>query len=124
MKSGYLTLAFWEAQKGWNCYVTPTFSGVPNAIRPRKSELATSPLPTWGPKREHDCCVTTAFSGVPKAKCGEKIKNCYFTRAFSGAQIRAEALRSPYILGASQSKSPRAKPLERNQKWLPHMCVL
>ena len=34
--------------------------------RGRKSEVATSPLPSWGPKRGRNCYATRAFSGVPE----------------------------------------------------------
>ena len=31
----------------------------------RKSEVAASPLPSWGPKRGRKCYITPAFSGIP-----------------------------------------------------------
>ena len=46
-------------------YITPAFSG-PQSKGP-KSEMATSPLPSWGPKGGQSGYITTAFSGVPKA---------------------------------------------------------
>ena len=52
-------------KRGWNCYITPAFSGVPNK-GDKKSEVAASPLPSRGPKRGRNCYVTPAFSGVPK----------------------------------------------------------
>ena len=47
-----------------------------------KSEVATSPLPSWGPKRGRKCYVTLAFSWVPNK--GDKIRSGYRTPAFSG----------------------------------------
>ena len=58
-------------KRGLKCYVTPAFSGIPNAKRGAlkissspiqsriKSEVAASPLPSRGPKRELNCyaCV-------------------------------------------------------------------
>ena len=52
------------------------------------------------------------------------------TRAFSGAQKRAEMLRHPCILRDPQRQARRAKSQmvpkkgERNKKWLPHPCLL
>ena len=43
----------------------------------RKSEVAASPLPSWGPKRGRKCYVTPAFSGVRNAKRREKINSGY-----------------------------------------------
>ena len=31
-----------------------------------KSEVATSPLPSWGPKEGYKCYITSMFSAVPK----------------------------------------------------------
>ena len=63
-------------KRGRKCYITPAFSGIPNAKRGEqnqkwsptkggaKSEVAASPLPSRGPKRGRKCYVTPAFSGV------------------------------------------------------------
>ena len=40
--------------------------------RETKSEVAASPLPSWGPKQGRKCYITPAFSGVPNAKRGEQ----------------------------------------------------
>ena len=61
--------------------------------RGTKSELATSTLPSRGPRRGRKSYVTPTFSGIPNAKRGEKIRTGYLTPAFSGAQKRAEMLR-------------------------------
>ena len=58
MRNGCLTPPFSRAQKGGDCYIAPTFTGIPNAKRNEqqvntgakqretKSDLATSPLPS------------------------------------------------------------------------------
>ena len=46
--------------------------GPQRQARGAKSEVATSPLPSWGPKRGRKCYVQPAFSGVPNAKRGEQ----------------------------------------------------
>ena len=51
-------------KRGRNCYITPTFSGIPKH-RGTKSELAASILPSGGPKSGRKCYITPAFSGVP-----------------------------------------------------------
>ena len=61
-----------------------------------KSEVAASPLPSWGPTGGQKCYVTTserrycyvtlAFSGIPNK--GDKIRGARFTPAFSGADKR------------------------------------
>ena len=40
-----------------------------------------------------------AFLGVPNAKLGEKIRSGFLTPTFLGAQMRAEVLRNPYVVG-------------------------
>ena len=84
---------------GQNCFATPTFLGVPNRNW-TKSELATSPLSSWGPKGGRYCYVTLACSGVPQK--GGQNQNWHVTPAFSGAQKRAELLRNPCVLGGAQ----------------------
>ena len=182
-------------KRGRKCYVTPAFSGIPNAKhgeqnrsgcltpafsgakkraemlchpcilgdpqhRGTKSEVATSPLPSRGPKRGRKCYVIPAFSGIPNAKReeqnqkwsptkGNTIRSARLTRASSGAQMRAEMLHHPCILGDPQhrgtksevatsplpsrgpkrgwkcyatpafSRIPNAKRGEQNQKWFP-----
>ena len=71
----------------------------------RKSDVATSPLPSQGFKRRRNCYVTRAFSGIPNAKLGEKIRSGSLTPAFSGAQKKAELLRNPCILGDPQHQA-------------------
>ena len=59
--------------------------------------------------------VGAIIHGGPQQK--NKIRNCYPTPAFSGAQKRAEVLCNPCILGGSQRRG-------QNQKRLPHPCLL
>ena len=51
----------------------------------------------WGPKNGRNGYITPAFSGVPTQR--DKIKRGYFTLAFSGANMWAEWLHSPNLLG-------------------------
>ena len=98
-------------KRGRNRYVTPAFSGVPNAKRGDKIRSGTSPVPSRGPKRRRNCYVTPTFSGVPYAKRGGKLKIAHLTRGFSRAQKRGELLRNPYILG-----DPQCQARGQNQK--------
>ena len=59
---------------GRKCYVTPTFSAVPNAKRREKIKSGGLTLVFSGSKRGRKCYVTPAFSAVPNAKRGEKIR--------------------------------------------------
>ena len=93
--------------------------GCPTPSAGRKSDVATSPLPSRGPKRGRKCYFTPAFSGVPNTKRGEKIRSGYLTDAFSGAQKRAEMLCHPCILGG-----PQRQAWGEDQKWLPHAYLL
>ena len=43
-----------------------------------------------------------ALLGVPDAKLGEKIRSGFHTPTFLGAQMRAEVLRNPYVVGGPQ----------------------
>ena len=93
--------------------------GSPTPSAGTKSEVATSHVPSRGPKRGRNNYVTPAFSGVPNAKRGDRLRIGHLTRAFSGAQKRAELLHNPCILG-----SPRRQARGQNQKWPPHTCLL
>ena len=55
--------------------------GSPN--KGTKLNMATSPLPSWGPTSGWKCYITPAFSGVPKQ--GDRIKSGFLTPTFSGA---------------------------------------
>ena len=92
-------------KRGRNCYVTPAFSGVPNAKRGEQNQK-------WSPTK------------------GNKIRSGSLTPAFSRAQKRAVMLRHPCILGDPQRQARGAKSKvvpnkgEQNQKWLIHSCLL
>ena len=92
-------------KRGRTCYVTPAFSGIPNAKRREQNQK-------WSPTK------------------GNKTKSGCLTAAFSGAQKRAEMLRHPCILGDPQRQAQGAKSEvvpnkgEQNQKWMPHRCLL
>ena len=62
-------------RRGRNCYVTPAFSGVPNAKRGDKIRSGYLTPAFLGATRGRDCYVTPAFSGVPNAKRGDKIRS-------------------------------------------------
>ena len=104
---GASPLPSWGPKRGRKCNVTPVFSGVPNAKRGTKSEVAASPMPSQRPKRGRKCYVTLAFSGVPNK--GDKIRSGCLTLAFSGAQKRAELLRNPYVPGGPQQRGQNRK---------------
>ena len=65
-------------------------------------------MPSRGPKRGQNCYITPIFSGVPYAKRRDKIG--HLTRAFSGAQKRAEWLRTLAL-----SAIPNAKRGDRSR---------
>ena len=62
--------------------------GSPTPSAGRKSEVAASPLPSWGPKRGRNCYATLAFSGVPNAKRGEKIRIVCLTTWHTSRQCK------------------------------------
>ena len=84
----------WRPKRGRDCYVTPAFSGIPNAqcadpnhkwypTKGNKMRSGRLTLSTSGLKRGRKRYVTLTFSGIPNAQHGEQ-----------------------------------------NQKWLPHGCLL
>ena len=92
-------------KRGRKCYITPAFSGIPNASSGEQNQ-------TSSPTKENI------------------IKGGYLNPAFSAAQRRAEMLRHPCILGDPQHLERGAKSElvpttgERNRKWLPLPCLL
>ena len=83
---GYLTLAFWGAQKRAEVLRNPGILPIPSAQR--KWELATARLTSRGPERGQNCYVTTTFMGVPNARHGEQISIGSLPTTFSGAEKR------------------------------------
>ena len=63
-------------RRGWKCYVTLAFLGVPNTERGEKIRSGCLTPPAWGPKRGRKCFVTPTCSGVPNAKRMEQIRRC------------------------------------------------
>ena len=115
------------------CYVTPPFSGIPNAKRGERKNQKWSP--TNGNKIISGC-LTPAFSEAQKRaemrrhRCilgdpqrqargtknqkwsptkGNKIRSGYLTRAFLGAQKRAEMPCHPFILGDPQQRGTKSE---------------
>ena len=94
--------------------------------RGAKSEVAASPLPSWGPKRGQKCYITPAFSEIPNAKRGEQnqkwsptkgntIGSGCLTPSFLGAEKRAEMLHFPFNMRGPPHQARGAK----IQKWSP-----
>ena len=98
-------LPSWGPKRGRKCYITPPFSGVPNAKRGEQNK---------------NCTPTK----------GNKIRSACLTPAFSGAQKRVKMLHHPSILGRPQRQGRGAKTevhpqkREQNEIWLPHPCLL
>ena len=99
-------------KRGRKCYVTPPFSGIPNAKRGKKFRSGYL-TPAFSGN------VTPAFSGVPNAKRWEKFRSGYLTPTFSSGKKRAEVLRNPCIL-----RGPQRQAREENQNWLLHPYLL
>ena len=72
--------------RGRNCYVTPAFSGLPNAKKGEKIRRG---------------YLTPAFWGFPNPKRAYKIRNGYLASAFFGAKKSAELLHKMIILAGS-----------------------
>ena len=119
MRTGSLTPTFSGAQKEAEMQHHPCILG-DLQHRGTKSEVAASPLPSWGPKRGRKRYVTPAFSAFPNAKHGEqnekwsptkgsKVESGCLPPDVSGAQKRAEMLCHPCILGGPQRQARGAK---------------
>ena len=109
----------WGSKRGWTCYVTTAFSGVPNKIA-TKSEVAASPLPSLGPERGRNCYLTPTFlGGLQRQWRGGHQKLASSPLAFSGARKRVELLRNPCTL-----KAPQRQVRGENQKGLPQPCLV
>ena len=81
-----------------------------------KSEVAASPLPSWGPKRGRKCYATPAFSGVPNK--GEQNHKGMCRPCLLGNPKEGGNATLPLHCRGSQKKR------EQNQKWLPQPCLL
>ena len=97
-------------KRGRNCYVTPAFSGVPNAKRGEQNQKwLPHPCLLWRPTTRRNCYGTPAFSRVPNAKHGEKIRSGCLTTAFLEAHKWAELACHPCILGCPQRQARGTK---------------
>ena len=91
--------------------------GSPTPSVGRKSEVATSPLPSRGPRRGRKCYVIPAFSGVPDAKRREKFRSGYLTPAFSAGQRGRKCYVTPAFSWVPNAK--RGKKIKRAASPLP-----
>ena len=72
-------------KKGWNCYVTSAFSGVPNAKRGEIIRIGDLSRALSRAQKRENCYVTTTLLGVPNAMRGKKIRSGYLNPVFLGA---------------------------------------
>ena len=138
-------LPSWGPKRGRKCYVTPAFSGVPNAKHAEQNQKwLPHPCLLGGPKEGGNATSPLHSRGSPTPSAGSKIRSGCLTPAFLGAQNTAEMLRYPCILGGPQRQARGAKSQvpastlpsggpgtgrkcytgEQNQKWLPHPSLL
>ena len=99
-------LPSWGPKRGRKCYVTPAFSGVPNAKRGEQNQKwLPHPGLLGGPKEGGNATLPLHSRGSPTPSAGSKIRSGCLTPAFSRAQKRAEMLRHACILGAPQCQA-------------------
>ena len=127
-------------KRGQRCYITPAFSGVPNAKRGEKIRCgyltpAFSGVPNKGdkikvgPKEGKDATSPPHSRGSPTPSAGRKSDVTTSPLPSRGsptkgtrskwAQKRAKMLHHPRILGG-----PQRQARGENQMWLPHPCLL
>ena len=114
IRSGCLTPAFSGAQKRAEMLRHPCILRRPQE-RGRKSEVATSPLPSRGPERGQQCYVTRAFYRVRNAERGEENQKWLPHPCLLGGPKGGKNATSPLAF----SGVPIAKCGEQNQKWSP-----
>ena len=137
---------------GRKCYVTSAFSSVRNKGKKIRSGYLTPTF--WGAHKRAEMLRHLHSGGSSAPSAGSKIRSGCLTSAFPGAHKRAEMLchlciiRGPQQRGTKSgvatsslpswgpkrgpqcyvtlafSRIPNAKHGERNQKWLPHLCLL
>ena len=105
-------------KRGRNCYLTPAFSGVPDAKRGEKIRVGYLTDVFLGAQKGTELLRNRCVLKVPQSK-GHKIIIGYLTPTISGAQKGTELLRDPCILGGLQ-RQVRGP----NWSWLPHPCLL
>ena len=127
-------------KRGQRCYITPAFSGVPNAKRGEKITCgyltpAFSGVPNKGdkikvgPKEGGNATSPLHSRGSPAPSTGRKSRVATSALPSRGsptkgtrskwAQKRAKMLHHPCILGG-----PQRQARGENQMWLPHPCLL
>ena len=99
--------------RGRNCYVTPAFSGIPNAKHgeqnqkwlphpcllggPKEGGMATSPLHSRGPQRRARGTKSEVAASPLLCRRATRGRNCYVTLAFSGVPKQGNEIRSGYL---------------------------
>ena len=130
IRSGYLPPTFPGAQKRRKCYVTPALSGILNK-RNQNQKRMPHPCLVGGPKEGGNAVSPLHSRGSPTKRT--KIRNCYLTLAFSGAQKRAEMPRHLCILGGSSTKGCKIRSgcltlaflgAQKRAEVLRHPCIL
>ena len=107
-------------KKGRDCYVTPAFSGVPNAKCMEKIRIAyLTPTFSRAQKREELLRNPCILAGLQHQVRGTKSELVISSMHSQAAQKRAELLCNPCILGGPQRQ---ARGELRN--WLPHPHLL
>ena len=99
IRIGCLSHAFSGAKSGRKCYVNPAFSGVPNKGEQNQNCLP-QPCLLGGPKESGSSMSPLHSRGSPTK--WNKITTGCLSHAFSGAQMWAEVLCHPCILGGPQ----------------------
>ena len=93
-------------KRGQKCYITPTFSWVPNKGDQNQKWLP-HPCLLGGPKEVKNATSPLHSHGSPTK--GTKIRSGYLTPAFSGAQKRSKILHHPCILMGPQQRGPKSE---------------
>ena len=94
------------SKSGRECYVTPTFSGVPNKGEQNQNWLP-QPCLLAGPKVGGSARSPLHSQGSPTK--GNKIRIGCLSHAFSGAQKWVEVLCHPCILGGPQQRGAKSE---------------
>ena len=121
-------------KRGRKCYVTPAFSGIPNAKRGDKIRSGSHPCILWNPKKGGIATQSLHSRGSQTPSSGRKSKmatsplpshkpkggrNCYVTPAFSGIPNakRGNIIRSGYL-------SPAFSEAQKRAELLRNPCIL
>ena len=116
--------------RGRKCYVTPAFSGIPNANGGEQNQKwLPHPCLLGGPKEGGNAMSPLHHRGSPTKR--NKIRSGYLTPAFWGGQKRAEMLHHPCILGYPQQRviiselatAPTFSGAQKREEMLRHPCI-